>query len=79
MSALKYTNRLKVIDQYIRLKMTGRPDEFAEKLGISVKTLQNCINDLKELGAEIKFNNQRKTYVYKKKGELIIDFVLKKD
>jgi len=53
MPAIKYINRLKAIDQLIKLKATGSPKELADKLGISERQIYKYISDLKELGAKI--------------------------
>jgi Predicted transcriptional regulator len=45
--------RLERIDQFIRLKATGSPRQFASTLGISVSMLYNYLDLLKNLGGPI--------------------------
>jgi predicted DNA-binding transcriptional regulator YafY len=78
MSLLKYVERLKRMDDLIRRKATGTPDQFAEKLGISKSMLMINLNELKELGAPIKFNNIEQAYCYEKECSLLLQFELTK-
>jgi ribosomal protein S25 len=70
MSLLKYIERLKRMDDLIRRKATGTPDEFASRLGLGKSVLMDELRELKELGAEITYCKQRKSYYYTQ------DFVL---
>jgi hypothetical protein len=42
MSVIKYLDRIKHMDELIRRKATGPPDEFAEKVGI----ISKCIDEI---------------------------------
>jgi biotin operon repressor len=53
MSLLKYIDRLKRMDDLIRRKATGSPEEFSQKLNISRSQLLQDLKELKELGAPI--------------------------
>jgi predicted DNA-binding transcriptional regulator YafY len=64
MSLLKYIDRLKRMDDLIHRRATGTPDEFATKLNISKSTLMINLKELKEMGAEIKYNATEQTYYY---------------
>jgi len=59
---------LKRIDRLIRLRATGRPSEFAEKMGISERSLYNYLSRLKQLGANIRFNECCNSYEYPEDG-----------
>lgn len=48
----------------IHLKATGTPDEFAGKLGIRRSTLFQSLQELKEMGVDIRYSNIRETYYY---------------
>jgi biotin operon repressor len=74
MSILKYIDRLKRMDDLIRRKATGNAEEFSRKLGISVSVLKENIGEMRELGAEIEFCRESKSYFYKKKGHMLICF-----
>jgi len=64
MSTFKILNRLRQIDQLIKLKATGNPKEFAKKIGVSKRMIFHYLNDLKDLGAEIYFDKGRSSYCY---------------
>ena len=64
MSLLKYIERLKRMDDLIRRRATGTPDEFAEKLGICKSMLMINLFELKEMGALIKYDLNAQTYYY---------------
>src|SRR5258708_39986835 len=71
MSLLKYIERLKRMDDLIRRKATGTPEEFAERLGVRKTILMEELRELKELGAEVCYNRIIQSYHYEN------DFVLK--
>lgn len=52
-------------DGLIRRKATGKPVQFARKLGISKSSLYDTINLMKEMGAPIEYCNSRQCYIYK--------------
>ncbi len=70
----KYFFRLSRIDMLIRLKSTGKPSDFAEKLEISESTLYDFIALMRELGAPIKWNSEKNSYVYDPEGKMEIKF-----
>jgi len=72
MSIFKYIERLKRMDDLIRRKATGSPEEFASRLNISKSMLMYELNDLKDLGAEIDYCPVSKSYKYKQSFSLII-------
>ena len=55
----------------IRTESTGIPKEFAKKIDVSVSTLFELLNCLKQLGAEIYYNRERLTYTYRVPTKLI--------
>lgn len=74
MSFLKYIERAKRMDDLIRRRATGTPDEFAQKLGICKSMLMNNLAEIKEMGAPIKYDFVCKTYFYSKNGRLKFEF-----
>jgi predicted DNA-binding transcriptional regulator YafY len=78
MPAIKYINRLKAIDQLIKLKMTGSPKELATKLEISERQVFRYIENLKELGGKIEFDRFLNSYVYSTEIELLMTYSQKK-
>jgi len=48
----------------IHMKATGPPMEFARKLGIRRSTLFQSLQEMKEMGVDIRYSNVRETYYY---------------
>jgi predicted DNA-binding transcriptional regulator YafY len=73
----KYINKLKAIDQKIRMKATGNREAFAESLGMSKATLQRHLDFLKSYEAPIAYDWVRETYYYTRpiKLNLMIEFI----
>lgn len=76
MKAIEQINRLERIDQLIRMEITGCSVDFAEKLNISRSTLFELLNCLKQLGANIYYNHDKLSYLYKVPVKLV--FMLEK-
>lgn len=72
MSLLKSIDRLKKLDSFIKKEFTGTAEEFAEKIGISRSMLMINLDEMREMGALIKFSPIRKTYYYEQKFDLLI-------
>ena len=70
----EYLEIFERIDDLIRLKSTGSPTELGKLLGFSRASIFEYINDMKELGAPIKYNRSVKTYYYFEDGEFIFQF-----
>ncbi len=64
--------KLERLDQLIRLEATGSPDELAEKMNTTSRTIYRTMKDLKEIGCPIYFNKNKNSYCYKCPGKLII-------
>jgi biotin operon repressor len=43
---------------------TGTPEEFAEKLGIRRSSLFQSLQEMREMGVDIKYSNLRQSYYY---------------
>jgi len=67
--------RIKRMHELIRYKRTGKPAQFARKLGLSKRALYNELKELKELGAPISYNHYRESYQYLHPVEFRIGFV----
>lgn len=61
-------------------QMTGTPDTFAYKLGISRSSLYNLITEIQSYGIDIEYSRERETfrYTYPEKVEISIK-ILQKD
>ena len=64
MSIIKYLDRIKRMDDLIRRKATGTPDEFAERLDLSRSALMKYLKLLKEINAPLEYDQYRRTYYY---------------
>lgn len=64
MSFVEKYNLLERVHKNIKLKATGTPDEFANKIGKSKRTIYNTIYELEDLGAEIKYSRQKQSFEY---------------
>ncbi|MFC5284504.1 hypothetical protein [Pedobacter alpinus] len=60
--SLQLFNRIEQVDFLISSKSTGKPKEFAKKIGLSERSLYDTINLMKKLGAPILYCKQKKTY-----------------
>jgi predicted DNA-binding transcriptional regulator YafY len=78
MSLLKYTQRLKRMDELIRRRATGTPDEFASLLGISKSMLMVNLAELKEMGAPVSYDTMRRHYFYERECSFSLGFQLSK-
>jgi predicted DNA-binding transcriptional regulator YafY len=74
MNIIRNKSKLERLDQLIRLKATGTPEELSDKLGTNKRTIYRIINELKEIGCPIYFSKDRNSYCYKYEGELVIKF-----
>jgi hypothetical protein len=52
------------MDSLIHMKATGTPEEFAEKLGLRRSTLFQSLQEMREMGVDIKYSFVRQTYYY---------------
>ena len=58
--------RLERLAYLIQRKATGSPEELARRLGVSVRTTANLIEQLRMWGAEIAFCRERGSYYFVK-------------
>lgn len=64
--------RLKRIDQLIRLKATGTANDLAKRLDISRSSVFRLLDDLKGFGAPIIYCRNQKMFMYKESFQLIL-------
>ena len=64
MSLIKYIERLRRMDSLISMMSTGTPEEFAEKLGVRRSTLFLSLQEMREMGVDIKYSCFRQSYYY---------------
>ena len=75
MNFIEQIQRIERLDQLIRLKATGNPNELADKLEISNRQLFNLLNIMRnELNAPIRFDNESNSYIYAEHGKINISY-----
>jgi hypothetical protein len=52
------------MDTLISMKATGSPKEFAEKLGVKRSTLFLSLQEMRDMGVDIKYSCARQSYYY---------------
>lgn len=62
MNYLEYSKKLELLEDYINNKWASTPDELAQKLNVSRRTILRMIVFLKETGIKIKFCKKEKKY-----------------
>lgn len=75
MTFLEKLNAIERIDQLIRLKATGSPQDLAHRLSISRRGLFNILNLMKIMGAPIKYCTTQRNYYYEYPCKLSIGFL----
>ncbi|WP_297793088.1 hypothetical protein [uncultured Eudoraea sp.] len=55
---------LERVDQLIRLKATGRPNQLARRLQVSEATVFRIIDTMKEMNAPVCYDLTRQSYIY---------------
>ncbi|ELR72382.1 hypothetical protein C900_01664 [Fulvivirga imtechensis AK7] len=63
------------LDRMIRMKVRGNAAVLAHRLGISRSTFFRCLDDMKNLGAPIGYNEFAQHYYYIEEGCFAFGFV----
>ncbi len=79
MSFFNHIYLLERVHQFIKNKATGKPKDFALRLNISERTLYRVLEELKDRGAIIAYNQERSTYYYLNTVELKFSFQILSD
>jgi len=75
MSLHKKIERVQRMHNLIQYKRTGSPNQFAQKMNLSVRALYGHIKELKDLGAPIGYCSYRQSYQYMHPVEFRIGFI----
>lgn len=67
-------DRLKRINEMIKLESTGNPKEFSKQLGLSESHLYRCLNEIKDMGAPVKYSKRKNSYYYSKPFEIKVSY-----
>lgn len=73
MTLISDLDKLALINLEIRKEQTGNPREFAKKLNLSRSMFYNYIEEIKILGAKIKYNRNTKTFYYENNFDIKIE------
>jgi Mn-dependent DtxR family transcriptional regulator len=71
MSLKRYLEKLRFIDWLICTKSTGKQKDLADRLGVSVSTVNEYLNEMKEAGFPIRYCHKRQTYFYEREGRMV--------
>lgn len=63
------------LHKLIRLQRTGKQQDLAQEMRMSLRGIQNYLNSLRELGAKINFDKAQNTYYYE--NNFNIEFSIK--
>lgn len=74
MSITRSKNILERLDFLVRMRSTGRAVELADQMGLSERSLYNYLNELKELGAPLRWSRCENSYIYRENGKIEIGF-----
>lgn len=74
MKAFEQLERLKRMNRLIKEEHTGTPQEFAYYLGISERLLYKLIEEINDLGMDVKYSRIRNTFYYDTEYELEISY-----
>ncbi|NOQ24627.1 MAG: HTH domain-containing protein [Bacteroidales bacterium] len=76
MEFFKINQYIEQLDILLRQECTGTALELAQRLGISKRTLQNHLQQLRAIGIVIVYDNSKRTYKYLEKGHLTFGFIV---
>ncbi len=71
MSLTRYLKKVRFIDYLICKKATGSQKELANHVGVSVSTINEYLNEMREAGFPIRYCHKRQTYYYEKSGGMV--------
>jgi hypothetical protein len=70
---------LQRIDNLIRTKATGSPDELADRLESYKRTTERLISDLRDKGFPVAYNKDRKTYYYTEEVKIRFEVIVNQE
>ncbi|NET32506.1 MAG: HTH domain-containing protein [Cyanothece sp. SIO1E1] len=73
---MTFLERLQTLDRLhnlIRLKATGSPQQLAQRLQVSKRTIFNLLEDLRTFGADIAYCKYTRSYYYAEPIQLCFD------
>lgn len=68
MKHLKYLRRYQKMQKLILNERTGSAEEFAFRLGLSRRMLFEYLDDMRDMGMDIRYSRRRRTYYTRSDG-----------
>ncbi|MGY6560343.1 MAG: DNA-binding protein [Nitritalea sp.] len=69
--------RIKFLNQLLQQENTGTPDMLASRLGISRSKLYTILEQLRDIGLEIKYSRMRQTFYCEEGSELQFEVTIR--
>ena len=73
MRILDYMERLQTLTRLLKKEHTGSAAKIAKEMGVHRNTIINYFLELRAMGAEIEYDNERNTYYFKKSFGHVLD------
>ena len=70
MRILDYMERLQTLTRLVKKEHTGSAAKIAKEMGVHRNTIINYFLELRAMGAEIEYDNERNTYYFKKSFDI---------
>lgn len=64
MAIIKYLERVDRMNSLISMQSTGTPEEFARRMGMKRSTLFLTLQEMREIGTDIRYSNSCQSYYY---------------
>jgi len=79
MSIAEKRNLFLRLDRMIRMKVPGKAEDLAYRLGVSRSTFFRCLDDMRFMGAPIEFDETLGRYQYTTEGRFQFGFMTPKE
>ena len=77
MKVFEYLDRISLMHKLVSRQVTGTPEEFAGKLGVSRTSLYDLIDELRSRGAPIVYSKSAKTFFYRQPYDITVSCSLR--
>ncbi len=72
MKIFEYLDRINMMHKLVSRGITGTPEEFAQKLGVSRTSLYELIEELRLRGAPISYSKSARTFFYRQPYDIAV-------
>ena len=76
-NSINHLKRIKKTNKLLKEEKTGTPEIFAKQLNIGKRQLYNILENMKIIGASIKYCRKRETFFYDDEFDLQINYSVK--